>query len=58
MPDPSVLREGIGAMLDGADGGKSREAFATMSLAMVGALTAGTRALACSQKEVQRCLYE
>lgn len=54
MPDPSALREGIGAMLEGADGGKSRDALATMSLAMVEALTAATGALACSQKEVQR----
>lgn len=55
MPDPSVLREGIGAMLDDAEGGKAREAFAKTSLAMVAALTAATGALACSQKEVQRC---
>ena len=54
MPDPSALREGIGAMLEGADGGKSRDALATMSLAMVEALKAATGALACSQKEVQR----
>lgn len=54
MPDPSMLRKEVGAMLEGTSEGESRGAFAASSLAMVGALTAATGALACSQREVQR----
>lgn len=59
MTEPGVLRSRVGALLEeaGAEGGDARgarDAFAAASLALVGALTAATGALANSQKEVQR----
>lgn len=54
MPEPSALKLRVGALLEEAEGGDARDAFAAASLALVGALTAATGALANSQKEVQR----
>lgn len=54
MPELSVLKSRVGATLEEAEGGDARHAFAAASLALVGALTAATGALANSQKEVQR----
>ena len=54
MPEPSVLKSRVGSLLEEAEGGDARDAFAASSLALVGALTAATGALANSQKEVQR----
>lgn len=54
MPEPGALKERVGALLEEAEGGDARDAFAAASLALVGALTAATGALANSQKEVQR----
>lgn len=55
MPEPSALKlRVVGALLEEAEGGDARDAFAAASLALVGALTAATGALANSQKEVQR----
>lgn len=55
IPEPSVLKKRVGTLLEEAEGGDTRDAFAAASLALVGALTAATGALANSQKEVQRC---
>lgn len=54
MPEPGALKSRVGALLEEAEGGDVRDAFAAASLALVGALTAATGALANSQKEVQR----
>ena len=54
MPEPSLLKSRVGSLLEEAEGGDARDAFAASSLALVGALTAATGALANSQKEVQR----
>lgn len=54
MPEPSVLKERVGALLEETESVDSRDAFAAASLALVGALTAATGALNNSQKEVQR----
>lgn len=54
IPEPSLLESRVGALLEGAESGDARDAFAAASLALVGALTAATGALANSQKEVQR----
>lgn len=56
MPEPSALKLRVGTLLEEAEGGDVRDAFAAASLALVGALTAATGALANSQKEVQRCV--
>lgn len=54
MADPRVLRHEVGAALDETDRAEAKGAFAASSLAMVGALTAATGALACTQRENQR----
>lgn len=56
MAVPGELKKKVGAMLEaaGVDGRQARGASAASSLAMVGALTAATGALASSQREVQR----
>ncbi|CAM9197891.1 unnamed protein product, partial [Ectocarpus fasciculatus] len=56
MPEPSVLKERVGTLLEETESGDSRDAFAAASLTLVGALTAATGALNNSQKEVQRYL--
>eukprot|EP00752_Nemacystus_decipiens_P007872 g7033.t1 len=56
MPEPRVLKTRVGVLLEEAEGGDARDAFAAASLALVGALTSATGALANSQKEVQRYL--
>lgn len=56
MPNPRYLREKVGAALQGANGQAARGAFAASHLAIMGALTAATGALASSQREVQRCV--
>eukprot|EP00903_Cladosiphon_okamuranus_P010933 g10326.t1 len=56
MPEPSVLKARVGTMLEEAEGRDARDALAAASLALIGALTAATGALANSQKEVQRYL--
>ncbi|CAM9588135.1 unnamed protein product [Ectocarpus sp. 4 AP-2014] len=56
MPEPSVLKERVGALLEETESADSRDVFAAASLALVGALTAATGALNNSQKEVQRYL--
>lgn len=54
IPEPSMLKERVGTLLEETESGDSRDAFAAASLALVGALTAATGALSNSQKEVQR----
>lgn len=54
IPDPSALRKEVDAAMKGPTGRRGRAAVAASHLAMVGALTAATGALASSQQEVQR----
>lgn len=55
IPEPSELKNRVGTLLEEAERSDARDAFAAASLALIGALTSATGALANSQKEVQRC---